>query len=530
MSSRQKVRFGPETWAKGDRGLFGAHATDKPFLENMRFYADGSLGVRPRWRDAEIVLPAGDFDANTRIFPAQYDAGFDGSYDDGICAVGTSEIAFYKLDGTKWAEATGLTLLGINRNTTVTRITDILWLVGPVLIRLGQSTPVVGVGAVTVVAYVIPALNAEFGGSIVIEGSTVHGGRAFYWGPRTDGGSIVNLNRVYYSDSAITSGDLAYSTFLEASGAQYFDVDGVVRGCVSVGPNLFIWTQDGKWTMMQGVGEPRTLTFTSLGRARIPGKGAVPAILDRAAVFMSSDLMSMVTMTSGGDIDDSDLGYLGFQAVALPYSEGANPQMVTSSLYNATLVPAPVVESQARHNWNGVWTFEDWDLSTYGNYQVGTSEDTSQEMLAARVIGMATEWHVYFRETTIAGPEYSDAGDFSEFAEDPTGSVTLPRLFDPNRQVRVLKVTLDIRTYSTTGTYFPLPEFTVRVLDGLGNYTTLTIETVNDPYLSRVGSHRVVASGLLPYTSFSDVEIVGIKGVTIEAITVDFEANESKVQ
>ncbi len=535
MSKTNRRRFGPDTWVQGTRALIEPHATSKPLIENMRVWSDGLLGPRPLWTDPVINITDANENIATLIRPAEF--VYLDEYYEGYLSVSPSYVRFYNRSGTLLAEASATTQTG--RHMTATRITDTHWLVGKMWINLRRDSVSVGTWPIVTVD-ANAALKTAFSlFTHTVKGSTVHQGRAFYWGYGSDAVAVpYPSNRVYYSDSVVASGYSAYHTF--SSATQFFDVDGEVLGCVSVGSNLMIWTREGRWFVMQGSGDPATATFSYLGTGKIPNADRWPLIWDRTVYFVSSDETSLVSINAGGIVEDRELAYLGFRKTPAAFYSGSkgtpnddSPVVpALSSLYNSALFP--YLNTSARHNRSGVWTEETWDwtdldIDADNEYQVAIDERNGREMLA--VWDSGSDWNIHEREIMNDEPSPSPAGDWSEYSEDYVdvpGRVVLPRIFEPDKQVRIKKVIIDAVTWESTGTFHPAATMTVKVNDGKATTTPLTLGPASDPLSSVPDTDRkpirIVATGApTSYTSFSDVSLEDIEGIAIETVMVEYE-------
>ena len=531
MSSTSTVRFGLDDWAKGHRGLRNAHDTERCSIQELMLYSNGLLGPRPAWQN-EVTLST-SLIQNTRIFQARYNFGFSSSPNaEGFLAISDGRAEFFEY-GTTTAYATKIAAGigdGIDPYSTVTQITDVMWLVHGTVVTLSGPAPADPRTITTVDAGA--ALDTRFMGaaSLSLDGSTVHQGRAFFWGSKLVGSAYEDSNRVYYSDSVIVGGATAYQTFTSAD--QFFDVDGTVRGCVSIGASLFIWTEDGAWTIMQGSGDPANATFNSLGVGRIPQIGRVPVRIDNTALFTSSDGMSLVVMGAGGQQDDKTLGHLGISGTG---SDTSNPQGSANSLLNNVCIPrygGGILET--RFSRNGVWYREIWssvaDVSYGWQIDVGGLDYFD---LLAWFDNTASAWKVSQRFSTAEGPPLSIAGDHSEFAETPTGILYLPRIFQSTKQVRVKRVVVDGVIY-VAGDFYETPAVSVDVWDGTASHP-MTIGPGSTP-LTDPGSGtknvRLVftpTDGPHPHNRFVEVGLSGMKGLSIEAVTVEYETSEGPI-
>lgn len=531
MSSREVVRFGAETWAKGDRGRLGAHASDQGVIQNFRLWDDGALGMRPLW-DIEFDLGA-SFGIDALVVPCRYDYGFNPDpAAEGFLVVDDDQWEFYEWGtATAYAEYNSVLTFNGDRYSSVTQIDALHWLIDEFYVTMQGAAP--ATPKVFGVADVGAAIDTAFGGGSTFqcEGSTIHQGRAFYFGQMFSGTTYAAGNRIYYSDDVSL---LGYNTFSSAS--QFFDVNGTVRGCASVGANLFIWTEEGYWYMLQGRGDPSLGTLNSLGKARIPARRRWPAILDRKAIFLSSDGEAIVTVSEGGKIDDETLGYLGSTTGPSSYTAVAPSSPASSSLSNSIIVP--LSDTTAYHFYNGAWVRESWDNeASVGDdfIHVGIDDINGQETLAVWRGGFIGDWRIYRRPISVDGPSTTAGGTFAEYDEEEANYVGLPRIFNSTNQVRIVKLTLDVRAWGD-GTFYPQAVASIRVTDGKGVTTTL-VQGPESSLMADVGavngeSHRLNAypDSALPFTHFSDITFVASRGIAIEAITVEFEVSKGPVQ
>lgn len=542
MSTTQTLRFGIGDWSKGTRGILTPSATDKCLIENMRVYSTGLLGPRPLWSAAVATVDSSSgtiYQNDTVIFPAEYSYPEIDTNSFGVWVVlRTGEVRTYlQSNGTLHGTTTHASLVIRDEQLSVTEIRPDLYLVGGFLLDI--SGPAADGTPNTTLTSVEAAIVTEFGVyGFNCEGSTLHQGRAFYWGEARNATVTLSTNRVYYSDSVITGGDTAYAEFTDEVGAQYFDVDGRVQGCVSVGPNLLIWTESGQWTLMQGSGNPANATFSAIGGGPIPGLGVTPAEIDNTAIFPSSDGMSLVTISAGGQIDDQSLAYLGHLTDARSYGSRPQPTPGTSSLQNSALV-ASVFGTDFRHKVNGIWTEETNGISAASGYFVTRTHETDHQehLIFQNNLLIPIEWSTYVREIAADGPSRTAGGAWAEYSEtytDSPGRLVLPRIFAPNKQVRIKRVVIDGYTYESTGTDFPAASLAVKVNDGQGSTNTLALGPTNDVLASvpdAITPIRITATpGPLPYTHFSDVSLETLIGISIEQITVEFEVSEGLIQ
>ena len=539
MSTTERISFGVDTWRKGTRGLEAAHSTDRPYIKNMRLYKDNRLGPRPLWQAYLASISLGGANTSTLVFPVQYNYGNAAEPNtDGFAFIQAATARFYNYDDTSvhYAEDTvsGIDTAWFDRQRPV-QITDVLWLYGPLLIDMSGPAPATP-KAFTVTDVTTPLETAYSLTTFVCYGSALHQGRVFYWGADFSGTTYDNTQRVYYSDSVITGGEAAYGTFTSAT--QYFDVDGVVAGCVSVGSNLFIWTRDGKWTVMQGSGDPAKATFNYIGEGRIPDTQALPVRVGNIALFLSSDGQAVVTLNAGGTLDDVTWGHLGVTAEPEEYFTAVSASPAANPRLNTILLPGPGGSIHGKHFWNGMWADDSSLTDSYTFYARNGANVEFREY--STLPSPFTTWYkrVQIRDMGVSSPSASPATDFSEYAElystsSVKGEVHLPRIMAPSKQVRVSRVIIDGVVWA--GSTYATPGLTVTIADGKGNSTNLTLGPGADP-IGDLGDGaalpvRLVATGApTAYTHFADVQITGLVGVAIENVTVEYEISEGPIQ
>lgn len=509
------VSFGPDTWAKGTRGLTGAHATDMPKLQDCMLYRDGSLGPRPKWQTKLLTETDADFPSDETLFFACPFRYID-TYYPGFIFIGPNQINWYDEAGTLFAQRSGAGsgVPGVTTRSKVTRIDTENWLVDNRVITLYDP-------GVSFVPHTIGAATVDLSvfGTINVYGSTIHQGRSFFWGLDVSFGFQRYRNRVWYSD--------AYDYDLASSALQYFDVDGNIAGLVSLGSTLAIWTEQGDWYALQGVGNPANATLSKIGPQRIPPKLSQATRVDQTALFYSSDGMVMCTMDLGGEVDDLSLERLGINRSAYNYSEsGTTPRMSANSLLNTITAPKSPLHNVLASA-NGVWYEEQWGMTTYGiEPQVSSDANERVQWVAIYDSGLSG-WGVFKREMTIDQPE-----DPTGFAETLTSTITLPRITMPDATLRVTQVVLDIRSYSPDT---PAPVVSVSVADGHNVVTAMTTGPAVPPFSGVLGaygqgrSHRIAAFvEPLSFTHFSDIA-VSFSGLVIERISVEYQVSPEGV-
>ena len=529
MSENQIVRFGPETWRKGHRGKLLPHATDKPFLENLQQWTNGHLGPRPWWQDTPVQLSA-LITQNARIIGANYSYGQTGGQGEpGILAVGSSEVEFYRESdnyATVYANnATGVP--NVHKNSWVTQIDTFNWLVHDSLVLSAGPAP--AVPKTITVTSLATAVDSRFGGGAAIQtvGSTVHQGRSFIWGGMLSGSTVSAENRIYYSDA------YAYTTFTSAT--QFFDVDGSVQGCMSLGSNLVIWTQEGRWYVLQGRGDPSLGTLNFVGFQRIPPPDMQPAHQDGSGVFLSADGNAICQVNGSGAVDDTSLLYLGPNANPGGYIDLRDiPSPESSSLYNFTMVPTSNTEMLVQYE--GVWYREKNVVAVFDDHQRGIQPQTGR-LLLMEWNTATSRWDVFFRTPVLTGLDEDSLGNafVAGFYETSAAQLYLPRLSDPTKQIRVKRIVIDGQTWSGNGLFSPGAAVSVVVYDGKEGDATMVLGPESTPLASqpsRVAPVRIVATppDMMPYTSFSDIKLENMKGIAIQTITVEVEISQGPIQ
>ena len=523
MSSTNRVRFGADIWSKGHRGLEKAHTSQRASIKNMRLYTNGILGPRPLWEDYVIQFDNAFHDTDTRIMCVH----------DGVMSIAST--GRYKNYGSNTTVTTTTDTRDLERYVRHEALGYQKYMVGTLLLdTLAAESVITADDALT-------DLGTQFSITNTINVMT-HQGRAFFWG---GGGSLPY--RVYYSDSVVTAGDAAYYTITGSD--QYFDVGYNVEGVASLGANLLIWDDSGNWTIMQGTGDPAEATFNSLRDGRIP-RNIPPSILDGELIFHSDDDQALVVVNGAGQMDDETLRHLGRSETNTrttwnPADEPIAPVPAVNSAGNTMIIPN--YDKSGLHLYNGVWTYEEWDISTTlltvgpgasPLLQVDVDQGNNKEILAiASYNAVGTTWDVHERDLTVSAPSTSAIGDFSEYAEsyaNAYGEVILPRIMDPTKQVRVKTVIIDGVTWSQTEATYPAAGLDIVVSDGKGNDTTLTLGPTATPFSDQPNGTetpiRLVGTGApTVYTSFSDVKITNLVGVGIESVTVEFEISEGPI-
>jgi len=519
VSEFSSISYGPETWSKGHRGLLGAHATDKPGLHNVRMAKDGSLLPRPPWEyqddfsvpfipggvavwGDEIVVAEIDFDASNR-FVSMYDTDADkvrqGTMDRNAPS-GIGGVPTLIDDGTLFWGSYVFTKDG-----------------GGGVVVFADTYSGVAMGVDDARDSLIPTFYTG-ADTWNFRGSALHQSRAFYFGTYQPavviGAYDDQSNRIWYSDAH------DYTNFSDDT--QFFEVDGAVAGMISIRSNLFIWTEEGQWYVLQGRGDPADGTLNDLGPGRVPAAGRYPRVIDNSAIFLSSDETTICSLSATGTIDDTTLGHLGASSVAQPslLSGGNEPlSPVTDSFANTILVPDL---ENVRANYHGVWTQETWldELipDTGGWMTVGSDYRGAQEIAAVR--SGVPNYLVYTR------PIHNDRPHDNVVVDNHLSTVVLPRVVMPGAQLRIVRLHIDVRTWSATD---PLPFMEVTITDGDNNVNSTNVGPDLDIFTG-VGEGEeslqvLVTSGLDAFTHFADVSI-DFRGLAIERVLLVSEHHE----
>ncbi len=515
MSETVRATFGAEMWARGTRGLEGPWASQRPRIVNMRYAITGALVPRPKF--TLLANLTAETDAVATMFPARYLTVATGAVTSGYIHADSGAVSFYTTTTTPVATGTGI---NANPQSTVSQIDDYTWLVDEYQIGLRGSTSITVTNHGT-------ALEAAFEpgtNTITVQGTEVHQGRAFYWGRISDAsGHQTVARRIWYSD--------AYDYGTLSSATQFFDVDGSVQGCQSVGSNLLIWTTDGDWYVLQGRGDPADGTLNSLGRNRVPFRLRYPVRQNYGLYFLTSDGTRVVRMSEGGIQDESVHGHIGFDAEGLTVlGDGVEGGPIpTAGAHAKTIFVANNGGStntiDAMHMWNNTWTEEVWGLDRELVRILGTDELNDLEYYFHHD---ETNWRVFTRPITVASPPVTGS-----YAEAVPGTVGLPQINDPDHPVRVQRVIIDARAWKG-GSYDSPPTMTVQVEDGLGNVHTLGLGPSSRTFANLADGEdqpmRIVATptDMMPYSRYCKVVAFNITGLTIERITVDYERSNSE--
>lgn len=541
MTELQYVTYGTEVWARGSRGRAGSFSENGyPYIRDMRVRADGSLVVRSPWTRRLWHSGSSTF---------QDMVGHTTSSDFAVCYMTThradvfssSVVAAVVMDtgGIKVFDTTNITspLTELESDTLYKAITQYGFGYLDVLGRyqaVAQGVEVKSEGhGLSGAAFDDSRANlvstfSTASNSILYVGSTIHQGRQFFWGIEyeTTLNTRIRHNRIWYSDP------YDYDNF--TANTQWFEVDGEVRGAISMGPNLLIWTSDGKWFILQGRGDPADATLHSRGRNKIPGLDLQPAVYEDVAMFMSHGHDALCIVDSAGNVDSTSLSRF---SVGFPQEVRRSPAL-SSPLFGVVTVPS-VTLGEAVHLANDVWTEELWDLgSTDMNDRMvlRSRANANTEELFVPVEVSTGVWHhrLFARARSSEYPWYypSDLVGNNVPVETVQGKIHLPRITNPDYDLHVTQITIDARYWqqpSADSIQYDPVAMTVSVAD---TETTTNHTTVLGPgtdVLSNLAdgdgkSIRLVASpGKLPPQSWSEVHLDGIQSMAVEQVMVEYE-------
>lgn len=528
IEESKTVVFGPDLWRQGTRGVAGSFS-GRPYISNMRLYADGSLGPRPRWKryGQEVSGGAttyGDSVTDT-IFPTPcYTvAALD---QDGFLVVNSTDVDFVWSTTSHNSTNAGADPTDTNGpHSWVSRVNEYEWIVNLLWINLVNPT----LGTFNTFS-IRTDLEATFtlgagANTFVFCGGALHNGRYFIWGyDVTTNGVRSYTNRIWYSDQ------YDYDTFTSAD--QFFDIDGEVSGAASLGPNLLIWNNTGEWYILQGGrDDPANGTLTPLGPNRIPAACRPVARYDGVLLFEGSDQQSMVVVSPTGDHDDVSLLHLGFIEDLIQFDYPTPPGYpAASSINNVAFVPyISALTPHGYHQARGVWTEETWGLDTEDNHQLSMEERLGFECLAV-LDDTGPDWKIFTRQMYVDGPEEDDGAD--PFAEVQNGAVHMPRLWEPDMEVRVTRVIVSGRYWK--GDDHSALAMTCSIDDGAGSTHSTTASETFSSYSDATGGgpYRVVfkpnGDGM-PFTRYSEVKLTGIVSFSVEEVTVEYEVSQQEL-
>ena len=549
MPERQQITFGSDTWALGSRGKAGSFRNPGlPMIRNLRMLNNGSLVVRPAWfrwgwfPASESYLNIEGHDSSTYSFFAfhYYRSGVLTQLpqeavtimDEGGVKVFdraniTSPLTEFYSDTSLDAQA--IQQFGFGNLDPLSRY-DILLQGNFIRAQgVGANDGAASSGRIAISPAFIPGPS-----SFAFVGSTFHQGRAFYWGIEfeTADGTSIRENRIWYSDP------YAYTTFSQST--QYFDVDGEVRGAVSIGPNLIIWTVEGNWFVLQGRGDPARGVKHTKGKHRIPNLDDQPARFGDIALFNSSDFDVVCIIDRDGNIDSETLARFGgpeldVQPPTVNTKRRSPP--ASSPLQDAITVPLQTL-GDAIHLSRGVWVEETWDITgitLIDRDHIRSHSERNQEWFIHPVEPVTDTWEhqLYYRDTIANKPsKYEDVAG-SQPAETVDGELWLPRVWDSDFDSRITQVTVDARYWKDTvssETYDTL-NLEMRAVDSEGATHVMTVgqETTTISGLPDAdrGAVRITATPAdddgLPFVSWTEVQLFNIRSFAIEQVMVEYE-------
>jgi hypothetical protein len=519
MTVLRTKTFDLDTWSKGTRGREYRALSDLPLVVNMRRTSHGAIQPRSFWRLALVTS-----DSSTTLEGA---GPLNGVSHKGLL-VGGKAYAWVDpesvIDHTLASTAGTLTIPTARLEQPI-KVSDSEFVIGTQLVDTLNSTLASSNGFQT-------DLDTIVGATWVSSGTTVHQGRLFSFGGYTSGGREVETNRLYYSDS--------YDYMNIASATQFIDVDGNIEGILSSGSNLLIWTQEGKWHILQGRGNPANGTLSYLGNGPIPSSHNGVAEIRSGFVFSSRDNSGLIQMDRFGTQDSVTLERYAHSTV----NQGTSALLAylwspPSGSGMLDMITGPI-RSQGTHmvKYKGMWSV---DLPNV----------------------MAKEKTVLFiddttgREVAVLHPDDSDSGNWEIYSRNPfdgaidglvdahqaesslVASVETPYIREPDKLIRVEKVYVDV-VGGGQGLGLvtpPVPSFTIAVLDGNHNDgSSLTIGPGVTPLQTRMvfenaDSTRIVGTGPpRPFTEGLAVWLNDIKGVNIGRITVVYSVSEGELQ
>lgn len=546
MPAFEQATYGTEVWSRGSRGQAGPfREPGLPLIRNLRMTRDGSLVVRPAWfrwgwdggsetflnlvghaREQSSVFWAGFYRDNVATFniPA---FGLLDSMGTKIFQRDTVTNPLTEKFSTTDVNGTAVQQFGFGYIHPVNRYDS---MIKDVFVRaqgIGALAGNVSKGGLSLTNTFIPG-----GNDFLFVGATIHQGRAFYWGPETEVASDTTIrdNRIWYSDP------YDYTRF--SANTQFFDVDGEVRGAVSIGPNLIIWTVEGNWFMLQGRGDPSRGVLHNKGKNPIPAIDDQPARFKDFAIYNSGNFDLTAIIGDEGDVDTETLARFG--STNLPANTLANRRSppAASPLQDAITIPSFEL-AKATHLSRGVWVEEEWTINgiTFDDRTVLRSHsELSEEILAypADQGGGNYDFQIYTRQTVANEPSSYLNLVSSRPAETVDGTLQLPRIWNPDLDLRIVQVTIDARYWKSTGIVYDTPKMSVNIetsasstdhpcIIGPDNnmIANLPIGTFGVPQ-----SVRLVATpteGTLPMSSWSEVKIEDIRSFAIEQVMVEYE-------
>lgn len=122
-----------------------------------------------------------------------------------------------------------------------------------------------------------------------------HGVRAFWWKPGD--------SQIYYSEPIEAGVPPSYAN------GGVINVGGDISGMVSAFSNIYIWTSNGRWFVLEGTGDPADSTLRFLGNFPTPRDHSTIVYHDQV-FFPTSDENRMGILHPNGTLDFVSLSYL----------------------------------------------------------------------------------------------------------------------------------------------------------------------------------------------------------------------------
>ena len=552
MPTKKQVQdFGAETWSKGTEGRLNQVASHgRAQIIDARYTKRGSLAPRPPWHrygvstsgQFPVVISTETLSDLVTFYVGKYKADVLAIPKSCLVVVEPERITVYELP--KWPTSATLPIIANEvvllagagdkfGHGHITPIGDTEVLVNTTHILLREDpdtgdaiTAITGLGN-------LAAAFTDPSNAVIINGSTVHAGRAYYFGEwYTSDGEWRHLHapgRVVYSDP------FDYTTF--SSSDQYFDVDGEIAGMGAVGSNLFLWTKDGSWYVQQGQGDPDTSPLYNLGKFRINNREQQVGVLNNSLIFEPSDGRTICTIGADAAMDETTLGHLNQNQVSY-LSDG--PPIDEIDLSRPCINPitdTATVISQGPYltnHTNGVWTYDTrpdwWD----GRVAMLPDPVTGFEWAVVPVDIGGGDWvhHLYRRyaEYDKTGWMYQDR----DYHEEVSAYVKLPRLDAPGHaNIRVTAVTIDvgISSYTPAGVNrYHDPTMTVQVTTPSGTNTLISntpVEDYTDLPVDMQARLRFTPNGVLPFNHFAEI-VLHFISMEVFKVSVEYEIQDRR--
>jgi len=551
--SKQQITFDAETWRRGTRGfLKGNDDLRRAYIENMRIHQDGHLYVRPAWfrwgyhaTGGFQVLSGFDREKESVFWVAQY------RNDTHAATSGPALMLFdgggiksfnYDIVGdppTTYWTSTDHNARPVFGAGDIQPIDQYNFFVHGRLIRnegnSGSNGTIVDGGTPLVGRFITAGQNWDYVASII------HQGRSFWTGVTSVTSDDTNIrgNRIYYSDPVEESDYSGYVTF--SSNTQYFDVDGEVRGMMSIGANLLFWTQEGHWYILTGRGDPSKGLLHHRGRNQRPATDDNGARFQDYGLFVDHAFSAVCIVNADGVIDSTTLDHLG-RPLWLAGEFRRSP--ICANPRHATITVPQFNLGTAANMTRGVWTNEDWsEISTPfdDRMQIRSFDNLRREYLGIPVDagGGNWDWEVYWRFVDYKRPSpYVDATG-TQPAGTVVGKIFTPRIDDPDLDIAVRQVTIDGRYFkNSSGSVFDDVAMTVSIQDSESTTNhTCTLDTNLSTLAADLDADglgqpfRIVAvpNGALPYRSWSEVHLTGLQAVGVERIMVETELSGRRI-